>query len=83
MRGESNAVPSGGLRVIASGALDGSITTLSSAAEFVIASYSGESYSAVYAGEATSSGDLALSADGLTITTNAVFPSRWQYTAYG
>lgn len=83
MRGETNAAPAGGLKVIASGALSGSTTSLPSAADFVIASYAGEDYIAVYVGETTSGGELELSADGLTITTGAVFPSRWQYTAYG
>lgn len=84
MRGETNSAPTGGgLKVIASGALSGSATSLPSAAEFVIASYAGEDYTAVYVGETTSHGELWLSADGLTITTGAVFPSRWQYTAEG
>lgn len=83
MRGETNAAPAGGLKVIASGALSGSTTFLPSAADFVIASYAGEDYTAVYVGETTSGGGLGLSADGLTITTSSVLPSRWLYTAYG
>lgn len=84
MRGETNSAPTGGgLKVVASGVLSGSTTSIPSAADFVIASYAGEDYIAVYVGETTSGGELELSADGLTITTHAAFPSRWQYTAYG